>query len=140
MRVGDTVKAVGLAALVLALNVLATAAAITAFTLAATRGATATVEAAAIERVAAWSAPIGGGVLFLAAMIWLGRRRPGRVAWAFAVRAWIAYVILDVASGLIAVPFSAMLTWQMALSMGVALAGALGGAALARLARPPVPA
>ena len=133
MRLGEAMKAVGLAALILALNFLVTTAVIFAYAIAVEPGRSDAFYQAAAPRIAAWSAPIGGALLFLAALAVLGRRRPGRHPMSFAVRAWIAYVILDVASGLAAgVLLPATLSWMLAASMGLALAGALAGAALAR--------
>jgi hypothetical protein len=130
LRVGDTVKAVGLAALILALNLLATT-----LVLVVWMSAHGADEPSGI---AAWSAPVGGSLLFLGALAWFGRRRPERNAWTFAVRAWLAYVILDAVSGVgMGETASSLISAQMALSMGLAFAGALAGAALARPATVP---
>jgi hypothetical protein len=131
MRVGDTVKAVGLAALILALNLLATVAAVGGVGFAAGLGANPLrFDESVWGAVAAWSLPIAGGLLFLAVIASLGRRLLNRNAWTFAVRTWIAYVIL--ASWLALTLLVVIHFWWMAMWMALALAGALAGAALAR--------
>lgn len=133
MRIGDTVKAAALAAVILALNLLTSTLAIIVRLLIA--------SGEKLSVIGEWSAAIGGGLLFLAALAWFGRRRPERSAWAFAVRTWIAYVVLDAASGVPNnPPLSFVFSWQMAAAMTVALAGALAGAALARPPRTAVQA
>jgi hypothetical protein len=133
LRVGDTLKAVGLAALILALNLLATTVAVPLYDWG--------FGAEEPSRIAAWSAPIGGAVLFLLAMSFLGRRRPQRNPWSFALRTWIAYVILDAASGLAIDPHDLVVSWGLTtLSMVLALAGAMAGATLARPRRATVAA
>ncbi len=55
--------------------------------------------------------------LYLAAYA-LGRRRPERVAVAFAGAVWLAYALLDVLAGLPMVPLVDLLTPRFALSAG----------------------
>ncbi len=130
MRLGEAIKAVGLGALILALNMLATTVVI--FVVLAAQGAHAGVSGDEIASIAMWTAPIGGAALFLAALALLGRRRPERNPYAFALKTWLAYVVIDVGSGLATGNAGVTLTWPMALSMALALAGGLAGAALAR--------
>jgi len=133
VRVGDTLKAVGLGLAILALNLLATTVAI----LFCAWG----LGAQDPDRIAAWSAPAGGALLFVMAIWRLGRRTPSRNPWSFALRTWIAYVVLDVASGLAIDAHNLFASWQlMTLSMALTLAGALTGAALARPPRTSVSA
>jgi hypothetical protein len=132
MRLGEPAKAAGLGLAVLALNLAATTAAIFAYATAVAPGRPGGFYDAQAPRIAAWSAPIGGALLFLAALAWLGTRQPARNPTAFALKAWLAYVVLDVGSGIALGDGRAMLSWMTPVSMGLALAGALGGAALAR--------
>ena len=128
----DTVKAVGLAVLILALNFAATFAAVFVYATLVQPGRPPAFYAAAAPGIAGWSAPIGGALLFFAATYGLGRRRPARNGLRFARLTWIAYVIVDIASEIGSVDMRGLLSVTMVLSMGLALAGALGGAALAR--------
>jgi hypothetical protein len=140
VRIGDAIKAVALGGLLLGLNLVATTVAITAYALVIAPGRDDAFYQAAAPGIAAWTAPLGGAVLFLAATAWLGRRRPERNPYAFAFRAWIAYAILDLGSGLAMGAIGATFSWLMALSMGLALGGALAGAALARAPHTTAPA
>ena len=132
MKSLDAVKAVGLAVLIMALNVAVAFAAVRIYATLVEPGKPQTYYAASAPRIAGWSAPIAGAVLFLAATWLLGRRRPARNAFKFAGMAWLAYLIIDVGSGAASASVPAMLSLQMAASMGLALTGAMAGAALAR--------
>ena len=135
MRLGEAAKTVGIAVGILILNLAATTAAVFVYALAIAPGHPAAFYQAAAPRIGAWSGPTGGAVLFFLAAAWFGGRRPERNVVAFMLKAWLAYVVLDVASGAAMGDAGAMLSWQMALSMGLALLGALGGAVLARSRR-----
>jgi len=128
----DAVKAVGLAVLILALNLGLAFACVFAYATVVAPGRGETFYRAAAPGIAGWSAPLGGALLFLAATYLLARRRPQRNAFKFAGMAWLGYVIVDIGSGAASGGGLAMLSLQMAVSMGLALAGALAGAALAR--------
>jgi hypothetical protein len=128
----EAVKAVALAVLILALNLLLAFLAVTVYALVIEPGRPQAFYSAAAPRIAGWSAPLGGALLFLIAAWVLGRRQPGRDAVRFALLAWVAYVVLDLGSGAAAGDVHAMLSLQMTVSMGLALIGALAGAALAR--------
>jgi hypothetical protein len=132
MRLGEPAKAAGLGLAVLALNLAATTAAIFVYAAAVAPGRPGSFYDAQAPRIAAWAAPIGGALLFLIALGWLGTRQPDRNPVAFALKAWLAYVVLDVGSGIAMGDGRAMLTWMMPVSMALALAGALAGAALSR--------
>jgi hypothetical protein len=132
MTLGEAAKAVGIAAGVLILNLAATTAAVFVYALAIAPGHPAAFYQAAALGIGAWSGPIGGAVLFFLAAAWVGGRRRERNALAFMLKAWLAYVVLDIASGAAMGAGGGMLSWQMALSMALALLGALGGAVLAR--------
>ena len=129
-------KALGLAFAVLALNLALTTGAIFVYAQFIRPGQTNAFYEAAAPRIAAWSAPPGGALLLLWLMAWLGRRVPARNPIAFGVAAWGAYVVLDVGSGLAMSPAKDVLTPMLALSVLIALAGALAGAALARTPTP----
>ncbi|HEY3950859.1 hypothetical protein [Phenylobacterium sp.] len=131
MKQLDALKAVGLALLILALNLLVATAAITVYALATSPGRAVVVDVRALH-VADWSAPIGGACLFFLAAWVLGRRRPQRNAVAFSALVWVAYAILDVGSGAAMGDGRAMLSPLMAASLGVALLGAVAGGLLAR--------
>lgn len=128
----DALKAVGLAVLIMALNLAAAFAAVLAYATLVQPGKPQAVYAAAAPGIAGWSAPITGALLFLAAANLFGRRRPERNAFRFAGMTWLAYLIIDVGSGAASASVQAMLSLQMAASMGLALLGAMIGAALAR--------
>ena len=132
MRLGEAAKAVGIAVGILILNLAATTAAVFLYALAIAPGHPSAFYEAAAPRIGAWSGPIGGAVLFFLAGAWFGRRRPKRNAISFMAKAWLAYVVLDIVSGAALGPAASMLSWEMALSMALALLGALGGAVLAR--------
>jgi hypothetical protein len=132
MRLNDAVKAVLAAGLILVLNVLATTAVIFAYAEVVAPGRSMAFYQAAAPGIAGWTAPAGGAALLGVAIAWLGRRRPERNATAFALKTWIAYLILDVGSGVAVGDVAQALSWQMALSMMLALLGALAGAAFAR--------
>lgn len=87
-------------------------------------------------RVAPWSSHLIGPVLFFAAAWALARRRPDRNGLAMALAVWAAYLLLEAASSA-AYPrgLAMLLTLTFAVSMGVKLAAAVLGAALARRPR-----
>jgi len=125
-------KALGTAVAVLALNLALTTGVIFLYAQFVRPGQTNAFYEAAAPRIAAWTAPPGGALLLLWLMAWLGRRVPARNPFAFAIATWGAYVVLDVGSGLAMSPVKEVLTPMLALSVLIALAGALAGAALAR--------
>lgn len=131
MRGFDAVKAVGMAVLALALNFLIAFLAVSAYAQFVAPGRSQAFYNAAAPQIAGWSAPVCGALLLLWGAYVFSRRRPQRNAWRFSGLMWLAYVIVDIGSGAAAGDASAMVSPQMAVSMGLALAGALGGAALA---------
>jgi len=139
MKSLDAVKAVGLAVLILALNFGLAFAAVFAYATVVAPGHPQAFYSAAAPGIAGWSAPIGGAALFLAATYLLARRRPERNALKFAGMAWLAYAIVDLGSGA-ATGGAALLSPAVAVSMGLALAGAMAGAVLANTrSRSPAP-
>lgn len=131
MRPREAAKAVGIAAAILLLNLAATTAAIVVYALAIAPGHPAAFYEAAAPKIGAWSGPAGGGVLFFLAAAWIAGRRPERNAALFLLKAWLAYAVLDIASGAALGDAGALLSWPMALSLAFALLGAMGGAVLA---------
>ena len=127
----DVVKAAGLAILISALNLLAAFGAVFLYARFVEPGHPQAFDDAAAPRIVGWSAPVVGALLFLTLVGRLSRRRRARNALAFAVTAWLAYMLLDVGSGAAMGGLKSMLTLQMAASMGLALLGALAVAGLA---------
>ena len=127
----DAVKAVGLAVLIMALNLALAFAAVFVYAALVAPGRAQAFYASAAPAIAGWTAPFGGALMFLAGTWLLARRRPDRDAFRFAGMAWLAYVIVDVGSGAASASVQSVLSVQMTASMGLALLGALGGAALA---------
>lgn len=132
MERGDALKAAGLALAVLALNLALTTAVIFAYAGLVEPGRPDAFYTAQASRIAGWSAPLGGGLLLFGFMAWLGRRRRGRNGFVFAAAAWVAYVVVDVGSGVAMGGVKDLLSLQMAISMLTALLGALAGAALSQ--------
>ncbi|THD79256.1 MAG: hypothetical protein E7812_09260 [Phenylobacterium sp.] len=129
---GEAAKAVGVALAILAVNLAVTTLAIVIYAQAIAPGHPAAFYQAAAPGIGAWTAPICGAALFAVAIAALGRRRPERSPWAFALKTWIAYLVLDAVSGAAMGAGATMVSWMMAFSMGLALAGGLAGAALAQ--------
>ncbi len=128
----DALKAVGAAVLVLALNFAIVFLAVAAYAQVVAPGRPQSFYNAAAPGIAGWTAPIGGAVLLLIAAYLLGRRRPQRNALKFAGLTWLAYLIIDFGSGAAAGDTAAMINPTMAVSVGLALIGALTGGALAQ--------
>jgi hypothetical protein len=129
---GDALKAVGLALAALALNLALTTAVIFAYAGLVAPGRPDSFYTAQAPLIASWSAPLGGALVLFGFMAWLGRRRPRRRAFIFAAATWVAYVVLDVGSGVAMGGVADLLSLQVAISMLAALLGALAGAALSQ--------
>ncbi|WP_309606431.1 hypothetical protein [Phenylobacterium sp.] len=136
MTLVEAAKAVGVALAVLALNLLLTTGMIFIYAKLIAPGRSDAFYQAAAPHIAAWSAPVGGGLLMFAAMSWLGRRRAVRQAYAFAAALWIGYLVFDAGSGAAMGGVRDLVSWQMAVSMFTALSGALAGVALSRAGTP----
>jgi hypothetical protein len=132
MRGFDALKAVGVAVLVLALNYGVVFLAVAADAQFVEPGHPQSYYTAAAPRIAGWSAPFAGALLLAIAAFLLGARRPQRNALKFAGLIWLAYIVIDLGSGAAAGDADAMLSARMAVSIGLALAGALAGGALAQ--------
>jgi peptidoglycan/LPS O-acetylase OafA/YrhL len=127
----DYLKAVGVGLAALALNLALTTAAIFAYAMLIEPGRPADHYTAMAPKIAAWTAPIGGALLMFAAAYGLARRRPQRPAVAFGLAVFVAYAFIDAASGLPMGGLKALMTPVFAISMTLALLGALAGGALA---------
>ncbi|HEY9217683.1 MAG TPA: hypothetical protein VIO94_06520 [Phenylobacterium sp.] len=132
MRTADYAKAAGLALLLLALNLALTFVVVFLYAQFLERGHEQAFYTAAAPGIAAWSAPIGGALLFLAAGWILARRSPGRNGVAFIFVAWLFYVLIDGGMGVAAMGLAKTATLQLAVSFSAALAGGLIGAVLGR--------
>lgn len=131
MRLGEAGKAVGVALALLALNLLATTLAVVVYAQWIAPGRPEGFYAQVAPDIAAWTAPAGGAALFFAAAAWLGQRPGRRQPYGFILRAWAAYVVLDVVSGAALGEAASLLSLQLLGSLAVALLGGLAGAALA---------
>lgn len=129
----DYAKALGAAVLALAANLLLTTVVIVAWSALIEPGHPQDYYNALAPRIGAWSGPPGGALLLFLAAYVLGRRRPERNAWKFAGVMWLFYALSDMAIALPIVPLAELLTFQLTLSLLLALAGAaLGGVVAAR--------
>jgi hypothetical protein len=127
VRFGEAAKAVGQGLAILLLNFAAATAAIFAYSLVIAPGRDQAFYAARAPVIAGWVAPAAGALMFLGLGLWLRRRRSRAEAVWSVVRAWIAYVILDLASGLALGSGASMLSGLMLFSVLAALAGGLAG-------------
>lgn len=133
MRPIDYAKALGAAVVALALNLLVTTVVIVVWSAVVEPGHSQAYYNALAPKIGAWSGPPGGALLLFLAAYVLGRRRPERNAWKFAGFIWLFYALSDVAIALPIVPLAQLLTFQLTLSLLLALAGAaLGGILAAR--------
>lgn len=108
-----TLKAFGLAIAILVANFAILFGAVFIYAATVARGQSPDFYAAAAPRIANWTAPIGGALLFFVA--------GARSQRAFLVLTWAIYVMLDIGTG------GFQLSWRLALSLGGALAGGLIG-------------
>jgi len=135
MKPIDFVKALGLAVLVLAANLLLTVAAVFVYSQLFARGQSPEFYNALALKIAGWSGPIGG-LLLMFGIAWLfGRRRPERNAYAFAATAFVLYALVDTASGLAMAPAAQLFTPVFFASLSLAGVGGLVGAGQANRAR-----
>ncbi|TAJ69696.1 MAG: hypothetical protein EPO51_21600 [Phenylobacterium sp.] len=131
MKPIDFGKAALAGLLALILNLLATTAVIFAWAMLVEPGRSQDYYNALAPRIGAITGPAGGVLLLFGAAYLLGRRRPERNAIAFAAAIWVAYALLDLASGLPMMALKDLVTMRFALSLLAALAAALTGGALA---------
>lgn len=131
MRPTDYLKALGVGAAVLALNLVATTLAITVYALAIAPGHPQEHYVVMAPVIGAWTGPLGGMALMFLAGWWFARRRPERKGMMFIAIAWAFYLLLDVGLGAAAGGAAAMATVNFATSLGGALLAGLAGAMLA---------
>lgn len=133
MKPMDVLKALGLAVLVLALNLLATTAVIFVYSITVEPGHPPEFYNDMAPRIAAWSAPIGGMLLMFAVGLVFGRRRPERNAYAFAGLVFAWYFVVDTASGLAMATLAQIFTPAFLMSMAfTGLAGLAGASGAVR--------
>jgi hypothetical protein len=131
VQIGEAAKAVGTALALLVLNLLLTTLAVFAYAQWIAPGQPAESYDAAALDIAAWTAPVGGALLFFGACFWLAGRRRGRSRFGFVLRLWIAYAILDVLVGAALAGVPSLLSWELLGSLAVALLAGLAGAVVA---------
>lgn len=131
MKPIDYVKALGLAVLVLAVNIALTFVVVFVYAQFVEPGHPPEFYSAAAPGIAGWTGPAGGVLLMVLATYVSGRRRPERNAVAYGLAVGVAYVLVDTASGLAMAPASEFLKPQFLLSMAGAVLAALAGGWLA---------
>ena len=130
MKLIDFTKAFGLAAAILAMNLLILILVVFLYSQLVAPGRAPEHYSAVAPQFGTWSAPIAGITLLFATAWLFGRRRPGRNPYAFALAVWASYVVVDTAMGLAMAPLSALLTPPFMIGMGGGLVASLAGAAL----------
>ena len=129
MKPIDILKAAGVGILVLVLDLAIATAWIFAYSLFIDPGHDQAYYTAMAPDLAGWSTRIAGPILLGLLVFLFSRRRPDRNAFLFALAVWAAYFIADGAMVL----FRNFFTTEVMLTMALKLAGALIGAALARI-------
>lgn len=123
----DFAKALGVAVLVLILNLACAFVAVWLYSLFIAPGHPRAFYEAAALWISPWSAHVAGTILFLLAGYLTARRRPRRNPYLFALAFAAIYALIDAAS----VGFKGVMNLEMALSMLGNLAAALAGAFVA---------
>ncbi len=131
MNLLDFAKALGVAVVLLVLNVAASFGVVWVYATFIEPGHDEAFYQAAAQWIAPWSSVFVGAVLFFAALWWLAWRRQGRNGFVFAASVVAIYAAIDVAIIAAAGAFGAMGA-MVALSMFGKLAAALLGAWLSR--------
>lgn len=131
MKPLDSLKAALAALALLALNLALTTAVIFAYASLIDPGHPPAFYRAKAPQIAEWAAPPLGALLLFATAYGLGRRRPQRRATIFAAALGAAYGVLDAVSGAASAGTGAIATPLFAVSMVLALTGALIGGVLA---------
>jgi hypothetical protein len=132
MKPIDYAKALGVGALLLALNLLLTTIVITLYAFLVAPGHDQAFYNAKALDIAKWSAPIGGALLTFIAGWLLAKRKPERNGLAFIAACWVAYILIDAASALPMGGFMTLVNPVFAIHALASLAAGLAGAALAR--------
>lgn len=134
MKPLDFLKALGLGALVLTLNLALVFFLGFIYATVVEPGRTEAYYMTVYPKLGNYAAPIAGPVLlFLAAWVF-GRRRPERNAVLFGLAVFGSYFALDMAMGLAIAPISELLTPPFLIGMGGGLVASLAGGVLARRA------
>lgn len=130
MKPIDFAKAVGVALVIMFVNVLISVLVITVYSYAIAPGHDEAFYQTAAQRIAPWSSVVFGAPLFFGAAYWLARRRPERSAVAFAIASFGAYAVIDLA---VVVASGALVSMIIAVSLSMIskLLGAYFGARLA---------
>jgi sorbitol-specific phosphotransferase system component IIC len=127
----DSVKAIGVALLIMALNVAAAFGVMWVYGTFLETGHDPAFYEAAAQRIAPWSSIFAGAVICFVAMWWIAWRRAGRNGYAFAAVTVLIYTAIDVSIIAMAGALTAM-SAIVAASITGKLAGALAGAWLSR--------
>jgi hypothetical protein len=127
----DFAKALGVALLLMVLNVAAAFGVVAIYSIFILPGRDEAFYQAAAQTIAPWSSVFVGIVLFFAAGWFFAKRRPARNGILFALSFALIYIALDVAI-IAAVGGLTQLGLIVALSFASKLAAATGGARLAR--------
>lgn len=128
----DYAKALGVALLLMVLNVAASFGVMAVYGYLIDPGHGADYYEAAAQHIAPWSSVFAGALLFFGAAWLFGVRKPARPALTFALAFTIIYTLIDL-SILVAGAIGA-LGYVVALSIAAKLAGAVLGARMARRA------
>ncbi|MGD9966608.1 MAG: hypothetical protein AB7T59_08825 [Hyphomonadaceae bacterium] len=131
MTLWDSVKAIGVALLIMVLNVAAAFGVVWVYATFIETGHDQAFYEAAAQRIAPWSSVVAGAVLFLVMLWWLAWRRAGRNGYAFAAVVVLVYAAIDVSVIAMAGALTSM-SAIVAASMSTKLAAALAGAWLSR--------
>jgi hypothetical protein len=127
MKPIDYAKACGIAAVVLAIDILIAIGVVYLYSILVEPGHGRAYYNTAGILIARWSTRIAGTALLFGASWLIGKRRPSPNAYIFAIMLTAFYALLDGAS----VRFVGVFTPGFALTIGIKLIGALAGALLA---------
>jgi hypothetical protein len=129
----DFLKALGVALLLMVLNVAVSFAVMAVYGYLIDPGHEPSYYESAAQRIAPWSSVFAGALLFFAAAWLFGIRKPARPAHVFALTFTLIYTLIDL-SIIVAAGAFASLGLVVAMSVAAKFAGAFLGARLARRA------
>jgi len=132
MTLGDFAKALGLALVVLALNMALAVVVVFAWSVTVEPGRDQAFYTALAPRLAAWSAPIGGALLMFGVGRWVAARRSGRNPHLFVAVVFGLYAVIDIGLGLGMAPMAELFTPLLFGSLALAGLSGQAGAFLAR--------